>query len=214
MGKNTSVKKKSSTSKRDPLAPYREQAAPIIRLYFGKDTPDYISDLIADWCNELESKTQVFWNVEAICEVWLPCALKEAARMGIDPFSSGSEFLEDVAETWSERLSFNLDYGKDEDEKTPWDKTKDLRAKLERDADAIAHIMNSPTVPADIKNGLGDPLSDYTDGCIAESPEVLRVSYPLSVLERMRAKEKGTEVQGNKFIGDYDEQTMRPKVIN
>jgi hypothetical protein len=90
MQKKNTPKAKTNTTKRDPLAPYREQSKRFIKLYFGKDTPEFLHDVLASWYTQLESITQVFWNHKEIAEVALPLMLREAARRGIDVESSKS----------------------------------------------------------------------------------------------------------------------------
>ncbi len=93
--KNT-PKRKNSSKKTNPLAPYRDQARRFIRLYFDEGTPDFVHDLLSSWYNNLENKTQVFWNYREVAEIALPLMLQKAAAMGIDLESRDSDFCFDV----------------------------------------------------------------------------------------------------------------------
>lgn len=98
---------KVSATKADSLAPFKAQAAPIIELLFDGKAPEFVSDLLHDWLTELENRTQIFWNTRAVCEIALPLMLREADQMGLELESAGSSFIEDIAATWSQRLTFN-----------------------------------------------------------------------------------------------------------
>ncbi len=105
--KKSTPKRKARATKADSLAPFKEQAAPIIKLLFDGKAPEFVSDLLHDWLTELENRTQVFWNTRAVCEIALPLMLREADRMGLELVSPDSDFIEDIADIWSRRLTFN-----------------------------------------------------------------------------------------------------------
>lgn len=84
--------KRKDSKARDPLAPYHKQAETFLRLYFGKETPAYVRDLLASWLTELEDDTQMLFNNREILTVAVPLMLREADRMGIDVDSAGSPF--------------------------------------------------------------------------------------------------------------------------
>ncbi len=105
--KKSTPKRKARATKADSLAPFKEQAAPIIKLLFDGKAPEFVSDLLHDWLTELENRTQIFWNTRAVCEIALPLMLRAADRAGLELESADSSFIEDIAATWSQRLTFD-----------------------------------------------------------------------------------------------------------
>lgn len=181
--KNTpsSKKRKASTQKRDHLAKYRQQARVFIRLYFGKDTPEFVRDLLSSWYSNLESETQIFWNVKEVAEVAIPLMLKAADEMGIDVEAPSSLVC---VEALQECLAMHKgdtvpDFIAERDK---------LQAELEKDAAAIAQLLNSPHTPTEIRNTLSEQVLGFTD-FVGETEEVLLVQYPLAVT-RTREREK------------------------
>ncbi len=176
--KDTPRKAKSSTM-RDPLAPYKEQARTFINLYFGNSTPEFVRDLLKQWYTELESTTQVFWNDKSIAEIALPLMLKKAAAMGVDVENMRTDFMTDVVGTWE---SFNTPRGGHDEETDQPSGRGVLQSELEKDAIALARILNSPYVPFRVKAALSDEIAEHT-ARFTHHPAVLKVAYSLGISE-------------------------------
>ncbi len=190
--KDTKTKAISSSKRRkvDSLAPYRKQARTFIDLYFGDGTPDFMRDLLSEWYSHLEEQTQVFWNDRRVAEIALPLMLEAADDMGIDVDATCSDFMSEVAGSWSSGIERKVDpYGDNE----PLTERQELMRELEKDAEALARIMNSPHIPVEIQNALGDPLGDLA-APLHKNPDVLRVQYPLAMLKYMKEE---AEAAGN-----------------
>ncbi len=173
MSKNTS-KQITRKAKPDALAPYRAQAAIFIRLYFGKDTPAFLRDVLASWYTQLETASQVFWNYREIAEIALPIMLREADRRGIDIESPGSGLCLDALR---ESLAMRDERG----ERTPEpSEAQMLQREAQLDAEAIARIIDSPRVPDSIKEKLIDRFFEFTDDH-SLAPEVIRAKFLLAV---------------------------------
>jgi len=192
--KDTPARRKSSrgskaaSKKTDELHKYRQQAAPIINALFDDDTtPPFIRDLLDEMLTELESATQVFWNHREIAVVALPLMLSEAHRQGIDFFSERSEIFDNAVINLHQRTQSKMD--------APTRSESDqLFIELEADAAAVSRILNSPRVPDVIKNDLADRVCELVQHPISD-PAVMRVAYPLAVLDLMnkeKAKAEGS----------------------
>ncbi len=181
---NTKSKAVTSSKRRkvDSLPPYEKQARSFIDLYFGDDTPSFVRDLLSEWYSRLEEQTQVFWNDRRIAEIALPLMLEAADNMGIDVDATCSDFMSEVAGSWSSGIERKVDrYGDNE----PLTERQELMRELEKDAEAISRIMNSPHIPAEIHNALCDPLGNLA-APLHRNPDVLRVQYPLAMLKYMK----------------------------
>lgn len=94
--KDTPTRHKTST-KTDPLKPYKQDAQKIIALLFDDDgTPGFVTDLLEEWLTELEGRTQVFWNRREIAAVALPLMFQAADEMGIDYMSQSASVVRDA----------------------------------------------------------------------------------------------------------------------
>lgn len=185
MQKHSTAKgrKGSTSTKRDPLAPYREQAEPIIRLYFNPSTPAFVRDLLSSWFTTLDNEFQVnYATSRAVAEVFLPLALQAAEREGRDVFSMRGGFylsaLQDAADCIETGIAVRR-------EPTP---RETLTRELERDAEAIAHLIGSAHFPPSLKHSLASDVLTFTDS-MNEQPEVIKAQWPLAVLARMEGGE-------------------------
>lgn len=167
--RRTSAKKTTTTTDR-----YQIQAQRFIKLYFGKDTPAFVRDLLSSWLTRMESATQVFFNRKEIAEVALPLMLREAERMGIDVENPESSLCIDALH---ESLTLNESQAEYE---TPSDRQR-LISEIEADAEAISRILHSPHTPEHICNKLADALIEMTDGHQL-APDVIRAQYRLARL--------------------------------
>ncbi len=175
--KDTPVKAKRSSQKRDPLAPYRQQANRIIAMmYADESTPDFIIDLLEEWLSELESTTQVFWNRREIAVVALPLMFQAAAEMGIDYMARGNEEIT----TAMSNLHTRREAANESPAALALNQIDQERREVEADADAIARIVNSPRVPEAIKEALHARVLEIMDD-VDSAPEVLRVQWPLAL---------------------------------
>jgi hypothetical protein len=181
--KRKQAPKKTTTTTTDR---FQQQARRFIKLYFGRDTPAFVRDLLADWYTELESVTQMFWNDRRIAEIAVPLMLKSAADMGVDVESIDTRFMSRIAETWSNQLQ---DY-----DELPRSEPSGLLADLQVDAAAISRILNSATVPEEIKHHLAVRVHEYMDSQ-SEAPEVIKAQYPLAMIKHLQA-EGGKESSG------------------
>lgn len=190
--KNTKIKAVSSSNSRkaDPLDKYRAQARTFIDLYFGDDTPPFVRDLLSEWYSQLENQTQVFWNDRRIAEIALPLMLKKATDMGVDVETLHSCFMSDVVKSWSGSVKGNGGADTYEGMRSA---EKLLQQEFEKDAEAFARLLHSEHVPVEVRNNLGDMLSTYT-AAFYDSPEALKVSYPLAMQKYWDEEEE--EVEG------------------
>jgi hypothetical protein len=189
-GHNKANRRKGSGKKRDPLARYRKQSDIIIKMLFDDDdTPDFIQDLLTDWLTELENQTQVFYNHREIAVVALPLMLKAADEMELKPMSQGSPVFLDAIASLHGRREVDRSERLEEILNTP---ERQLRRELEKDAEAIARIINSPHVPDSIKNAVSEFTLEITDS-VNEHPAVIRVQYPLAILSQTTGEEKDGE---------------------
>lgn len=203
--KNTSKTSKGSNQP-DPLAKYRAQAAPLLRIMFDKSdgTPDFMRDEVYEILTELENATQVFWNTREIAEVAVPLMLQATDQMGINWQDHDSAFVtEALGDLYNRRRKYERPH--------PDESRDELREELEADAEAIARIMHSPHVPASLKNNLGDVLTEILNECLSTEPEVLRMTYPLAVMRRKKEEEADgeqgstdTDTQRQIFVLDVD----------
>jgi hypothetical protein len=191
MAKNTPTRAKSSTSSRKKTDPpkYRKLAAPLIRIMFDDDddTPAFVRSEVTELLTELENSTQVFWNERAIAEVAIPLMLQTAEAMGIDWQGAGSHFVTEALGGMYRRMRDCSDVPQYE---PPEDEDTQLKAELLLDAQAIAHLLNSPTVPESIKSKLCDRTLEAMDGHQLD-PEVIRVQYPRALLASIKELQKG-----------------------
>jgi hypothetical protein len=180
--------KKNGTSKastkRDPLAPYREQARTFINLYFNDNTPDFVRDVLTSWLTNLESQTQVFWNHRDILEVALPLMLEKADRMGVDVEDRHSEFC---LESLYDSLGLNDEEGRFKPEMRERTIEEKLQEELARDGEAIARLLKSSHTPANVRDALSDALADVIASADSDSPEFLKTVYPLAVLQPVQS---------------------------
>jgi hypothetical protein len=189
---NTPAKAKSSTPRRkktDPLTKYRKLAAPLIRMLFdtADDAPAFMRDQLFELLTDLESETQVFWNVKEIAVVAIPLMLQAADKRGIDWQDARSPF---IVRTLRGMYNCYFDDNDDLNYTPPEDEDAKLKAELLLDAQAIAHLLNSPTVPESIKSKLCDRTLEAMDGH-AIDPEVIRVQYPRALLASIKELQKG-----------------------
>lgn len=186
--KDTPTRRKGSSQKRDPLAPYRQQADHVIAMMYDDEaTPDFIIDLLEEWLSELESTTQVFWNRREIAVVAFPLMFQAAAESGIDYMARGNEEITTAMH--------NLRSRREAENPSPAalavNQIDQERREVEADADAIARIVNSPRVPESIKEVLHARVLEITDD-VDSAPEVLRVQWPLAL---RHAAEREKEAQ-------------------
>lgn len=180
------AKAKSSTrtsakasKKRNALEPYRQRAAQILNLYFNPRTPAFITDIISSWMTRLENDYQIHYaNSRAVAEVFLPLALQAADTDGVDVEDPHSGLC---LEAFGECVSVNEPRDRYEREPTA---REALTAELEKDAAAVARLINSPHVPSSIKNGLADAALTFMDSA-NEQPEVIKAQWTLAVLASM-----------------------------
>ncbi len=180
MQKNSTPKRRRAPKKTTTATDrFQQQSQKFIRLYFGPGTPDFVRDLLADWYTELESVTQTFWNDRRIAEIAVPLMLKKAADMGIDVESIDTRFMARIAATWSNQLQ---DY-----DELPRSEPNGLLADLQVDAAAISRILNSATVPEEIKHHLAVRVHELMDSQ-SEAPEVIKAQYPLAMIKHLQAE--------------------------
>jgi hypothetical protein len=181
MRKDSTSKRQRAPKKTAPTTDrYQLQAQRFIKLYFGRDTPAFVRDLLQSWLTQLESRTQVFFNHREIAEVALPLMLRKAERMGIDVENPESSLCIDA-------LHESTTLNESQAEYEPPSVAERLVSELEADAEAIARIINSPRTPERIKGALSDALLEVTDG-FNFAPDVIRAQYSLAVLNDLRAQ--------------------------
>jgi hypothetical protein len=95
--------------------------------------------------------------------------LREADRRGIDVEDPKSDLC---LEAFEESVGMNNSYDVDE----PRSERDALQQELEKDADAIARILNSPHTPEEIRDNLANRFLEFTE---AENftPEVTEAKY-------------------------------------
>lgn len=91
--KKDTPKRRNSSTKKDPLAGYKERARKILDIYFSADTPEFVRDLLSSWLSQLEQETQVYFNVQEIADVALPLMLQEADRRHVAAESPSSPIV-------------------------------------------------------------------------------------------------------------------------
>jgi hypothetical protein len=170
--------------KRDPLAPFREQAEPIIRLYFSDSTPGFVRDLLSSWLSEIENETQVFWNRREILTVALPLMLREADAQGLDVLSRDGGFYLSALRDAAGCIESGIEHKREPTEREV------LERELERDAAALARLLNSPHVPKQFKNDLGEIYMSFTTE-LSEAEDVVKAAWPVAV--RASIEKKGGE---------------------
>jgi len=193
--KDTPTRRKSSRGSKvarkmtDDLKPYRQQSERILAMLFDDEgTPPFIRDLLFEMLNELESETQVFWNHRQVAAVALPIMLQTAHAQGTDFFAERSEIFSAAAFNLRQQIENPYPPAETRDEYTR------LYDELEADAAALSRILNSPRVPESIKGDLADTVIELVKHPVHD-PAVLRVAYPLAVLDAMK-KEKA-EAEGS-----------------
>jgi len=174
MRKDSTPKRRTSAKKTTTTDHPQQQARRFIKLYFGKDTPKLVRDLLQSWLTQLENRTQCFWNHREIAEVALPLMLRKAERMGIDVEGPESPLCIDA-------LNESLTLNESQTEYEPPSDRERLISELEADAEALARIINSPRTPERIKGLLSDALLEVTDG-FNFAPDVIRKQYTLALL--------------------------------
>ncbi len=181
--------KPTPKKKQDLFNKYRKQAAPLIRMLFdtADDAPAFMRDQLFELLTALEGETQVFWNVKEIAAVAIPLMLQAADKQGIDWQGEHSPF---VVRTLGGLYRRRIDCRDDLNYTPPEDEDARLRAELLLDAQAIAHLLNSPTVPESIKSKLCDRTLEAMDGHQLD-PEVIRVQYPRALLASIKELQKG-----------------------
>ncbi len=183
MRKDSTPKRRRAPKKTTTTDRHQQQAQRFIKLYFGRETPAFVRDLLSSWLTRMESATQVFFNHKEIAEVALPLMLRKAEQMGIDVESPDSSLCIDA-------LHESLTLNESQAEYEPPSDRERLINELEADAEAIARIINSPRTPERIKGALSDALLEVTDA-FNLAPDVIRAQYSLAVLNDLRT-------QGNK----------------
>jgi hypothetical protein len=189
--KNTS-KQRTATTKTDPLAKYRNQAAPLIRILFDEDddTPGFMRDDLYEILTELENETQIFWSTKEIAEVAIPLLLQAAEQQGIDWQDHNSPF---VTETLSSKHKTRLDALWEERQQTREPEATsaphNLQVELAQDGEALARLLNSPHLPEQIKDDLANRFLEFTDG-FNLAPEVIKAQYPLAILKLRQEREQ------------------------
>jgi hypothetical protein len=103
--------------------------------------------------------------------------LQEAARLGIDVEQAGAKLCMDA-------LHETITVQTSGDGLRPPTAAELLRREIEKDAEAIAQIINSPHVPEAIKHALSERVLEYMDS-FNEHADVLRAQLPLAVLRDM-----------------------------
>lgn len=185
---STAKSRKGSTSqKRDPLAPFREQAQPLIRLYFDPKTPSFICDLLSSWMTDLENETQTnYANDKAVAEVFLPLALQRADRAGLDAFSVNGGFYLSALHDAASCIESGIEVRHEPSER------ERLSSDLRREADAFATLINSKNLPEDVRLKIGELYDELTDGAHSH-PETIRAQYPAAMLKQRAAAEGGAQ---------------------
>jgi hypothetical protein len=175
--------------KHDSLAPYREQAAIYIKLYFGKNTPAFVRDVISSWLTRMETETQIFWNQRAVLEVALPLMLREAERMGVGVDNPKDELCldalhESIAVHQERHASEHIP---EEEESVELDEQEITAWK----ARAVFDLIQNP----EITEGFKDAVSDILDKVHPwHTWETFRVAWPLAL--RLLDEEKKGEGKG------------------
>jgi hypothetical protein len=168
----------SKRTKRKPKSDkYQEQARRFIRLYFNPNTPAFIHDLLSQWYTDLETLTQVFWNHKSIAEVALPIMLREADERGIDVEALDTGFMSDVVSGYKT----SVDGYREPNE--PRSDFHSEQAVLERDAHALAHILNSPRIPVEVRNNLAEAIQGYISD-LNDDAEYIQAAWPLAMLKK------------------------------
>jgi hypothetical protein len=191
MSKKNTSKQKTTATKTDSLAKYRAQAAPIIRILFdvNDDTPDFARDELYQILSELENQTQVFWNTREIAEVAIPWVLRAADQQGIDWQDHNSPFvIEALGYKHKTRLDALWEERQQTREPEATSTPRNLQPELEKDAEALARLLNSPYVPEEIKDDLANRFLEFTDD-FNLAPEVIKAQYPLAVLKLRQESE-------------------------
>jgi hypothetical protein len=166
--------------RKDPLAIYRQQAAPIVRLYFAGSTPAFVRDLLSSWLTSLENNFQIFWNRREVLEVALPIMLARADEEGLDVFGLNGFYVSALRESigcieTGEQIS-----------REPTAR-EILTAELQRDANALAQLLNSRHIPPAVLDVLSESVLTFMDSHNTQ-PEVLRAQWPLAVLATMEGE--------------------------
>ena len=177
--KNSTRVQTHSSTKLDPLAKYKAQAAPLIRIMFDDDddTPDFMRDELYEILSDVENQTQVFWNVREIAEVAIPLMLQAADEMGVDwqdhnsPFiveSLGSAYLLKREELWEERHKRHDTEAESESRK--------LQAELEKDAEALSRIIDSKYTDKQLRSAILNELDEILTGTNDDAPVLIAFS--------------------------------------
>ncbi len=180
--KNTPARRKSSTRAQTIPAKFRRDAAIIVSAVFDEDdtTPPFVRDLWHEYLSELESESQIgYWSDRRIAAVALPLMLQELDRQGVDYFAERNSVAADA---------FGNLHGRAQDE-NPYAAARIERAstfeEYQRDAEAVARILNSPRLPEHIKQPLADAIKALVPHPVADAA-TLRVALPFA----LRAAEK------------------------
>lgn len=179
------VRPPTKASPRDVLAPYRQQAQRFIKLYFGANTPAFVRELLAEWYTQLEGLTNVFWNDRRIAEIAIPIMLRKADSMGLDVEAVDSPFMDGILmDVGLPARSAREAYASEPEPRPDY-------AMFERDAEALAQILNSAFIPAAIKNQLGGIVLELSDD-FNEAPGVLRAQWPLAMMKYWKGDAEGS----------------------
>jgi hypothetical protein len=180
--KTTPARRAPSTNRVDALAKFRRRSNIILDIFFDERTPRFVRDLLASWLARLENETQIYAaNSRAIASVQLPLMLAEAERMGLDAEAPDST---PALEAFAESMGLN----ESRERYTPKPSERDLLlAELEKEAAALALLLNSKHLPSGIRTTLGVAAANLL-GCVSEEPGTIRAAYPLAILLR---EEKG-----------------------
>jgi hypothetical protein len=182
--KDTRARAGDASKKRDPLALYREQAVPIIRLCFSNSTPAFLRDLLGSWLTVLENELQVFWNRREVLEIALPIMLAEADAQGLDVFSvSGGVFASALRE------SLDCSETGEAIKREPTEREV-LERELRREADAFSVLIHSKHLPEDVRINIAEAYDYITDG-YKDEPDAVRVAYVAAVHKLKAAGEGG-----------------------
>ncbi|HEV7375946.1 MAG TPA: hypothetical protein VGN95_14600 [Pyrinomonadaceae bacterium] len=202
MRKNDKPKTKKTTRKSDPLAevqrkqaeklqPYADKAAELIFLLFDdEDIPDFVVDVVQSWLTELENRTHIFWNRRSVLQVAIPLMLQEAVPNPADLDKLFDRNSSVSLSAFNDSLDTN-----DTDGDFPLtamgrlvaeDKTDQLQAELEGDAEALARLIHSKHTPAQLRARLLEAMDDVR--LMDDAPEVIKVAYPLAVRKLQEAE--------------------------
>jgi hypothetical protein len=183
----TASKKQVTRSKKhDPLAPYRANARKLIELYFNPDTPAFVEDLLSSYFTRLEGDTQIFWNRREVLDILLPLWLEDIDR------GDGIDILSCTHPAYIAALHESLSCNAPEDDiSRPRPTRDDLYTELERDAEALSRLIHSPHTPKEFRQRLLEMMDEVR--LADDSPEVIRVAYPLAVLRLQEAEVSAVE---------------------